>query len=156
MGEQRAKGVKIREDQNKYPTGKHRRDQSMYPSSFSKSKSFGGVANGGSKKKSKKKKSKSLAERLDAAFSNLSEDTEDNAISEAADLIISADGAKLDAQGGILYVDGEPVEGLDNHADILMNLVAWFANSSNSSERISLDLAISGLADMARSGVGFE
>ena len=31
------------EDQRKSPTGKHRRSQSMYPSSFKKSKTFGGV-----------------------------------------------------------------------------------------------------------------
>lgn len=33
------------EDQYKSPTGKHRRSQSAHPSSFSKSKSFGGVSN---------------------------------------------------------------------------------------------------------------
>lgn len=34
---------RLKEDQYKSPTGKHRRSQTTYPSSFSKSKSFGGV-----------------------------------------------------------------------------------------------------------------
>lgn len=36
--------VGIVEDQYKHPTGKHRRMQSMYPSSFKKSQTFGGIS----------------------------------------------------------------------------------------------------------------
>lgn len=141
----------MNEDQIKAPTGRHRRAQSLFPSSFHRSKSFGGVTNG--PKKRSRKKYKSIAERIENALEN-----EAPAIRTTSSLNISvvADDVRLDAQQGVLYVNGDEVDGLDNHANILKHLVAWFVSPANASEKISFEAALQGLAEMVRKGVKFD
>ncbi len=59
----------LEEDQYKSPTRKHLRDQSMFPSSFDKSRTFGGVSGYNGKKDKKRKKR--LEESIDKALEEL-------------------------------------------------------------------------------------
>ena len=59
----------LEEDQYKSPTRKYLRDQSMFPSSFDKSRTFGGISGYNGKKDKKRKKR--LAERIDRELDEL-------------------------------------------------------------------------------------
>lgn len=100
------------EDQYKSPTGFHRRRQSSYPSSFTKSKSFGGVA--GDKVEKSKPKS-DLDNKLGKAISEEQQ-------------VIKNSGAYIAPRRGQFIIDGKIV--ISNHADLLKALVGWMIDNN--------------------------
>lgn len=88
----------LEEDQYKSPTGKHRRGQSMYPSSFGRSRTFGGVTNGPRRKKTKKE---GFERNLDLIFGEDLEVTELESLKELWNLMVQYED----------IMTGEPVGG---------------------------------------------
>ena len=74
----------IEEDQYKSPTGKHRRDQSAFPSSFGKSRTFGGRTNGGNRKTKKE----DFVSRLENVLLEDLDEAEADALHELFNLIV--------------------------------------------------------------------
>ncbi len=106
-----------------------------------------------------------IGERIRLALQLIEEQTQPQTVEQTktpppsvvvpdGDLTIQTDKVKLDAHAGVLYVDGQKIDGLDNHANILKQLVGWFINNGN--ERPSLELALNGIADLSRTGIKFK
>jgi hypothetical protein len=72
----------IEEDQYKSPTGKHRRDQSMFPSSFGPSRTFGGRTDG------KKTKKEDFNRKLEWLLNEELDEAEAEALKDLFNLII--------------------------------------------------------------------
>ena len=129
----------VQEDQYKASGGFHRRNQSMYPSSFSPSKSFGGVDQNLRKKKKKVTKKEGIEAKLDEILETLSEE-----------LSVRGDKSFLMGEEGKLIVDG--VTAIDNHADILKVLVMWMMDHRPQ----VMHSAVDGVGDMVRNGTLFK
>lgn len=136
------------EDQYKGSTGFHRRNQTSFPSSFNKSKSFGGVSNGGNK--GKKRKQKKVYESRQDKISNLIDGLDiDDIVSEGKQQVVKRDGAFLAPRRGQFIINGKVVIG--DHATILKALVGWFIDN----DLQSLQDAISGIKNQIEGGAPY-
>lgn len=112
----------INEDQIKSPTGKHRRDQTSFRSSFGPSVSFGGV---GSMPIRRMKKDKESTKK---SHEDQRDEIEEIAINEGIEETIKNDKLHLLYRQGRL-VDGRTGEVLiSNHADLLDKLIGWYVD----------------------------
>jgi len=132
------KGQVAVESQYHGPSGKHTRDQSMYPGSIRPSMSYGGVVDGKGVKK-KKRTRESIEDKLTAALSVIDEE-----------VAIRSGQSALAAERGEFLVDGEVA--IANHADILKILIMWLADNRPEVAKSAVD----SIADMVRSGTIFR
>lgn len=131
--------LSLDESQYKNPTGYHLRNQTSFRASIGPSVSFGGVIDQRNRKKRKRTSKEELEQKLDEAFALIKEE-----------LAIRSDDAELLSGSGRLFVDGELV--INNHTDLLRILTTWLMDNHPD---IMLN-AISGLADMVKSGAAFK